>query len=266
LFYYLIINVLVSACTMVVVLSIWERTHPLTTDGVLPFSLAKPTLIPTFTPGGGIGQTTADTTEGPTTGDTTTPNPFPESAQTMQEYKVESGDTLGAIAARFGVSVQAIIEANDLSDPDRLESGQVLMIPVPAGTPEGTPTQTPFLSEETGTPPASTTPLPPSGEAKVVIEIVVGAGDLGSERVRLSRLGPGEISLAGWKLVEEGGKVFTFPQLTLFEGGAVDLYTKRGQLTPVILYWGLDEPVWESGEKVTLLDSQGKAHATYLVP
>jgi hypothetical protein len=67
-------------------------------------------------------------------------------------------------------------------------------------------------------------------------------------------------------LVEEGGKVFTFPQLTLFEGGAVDLYTKDGQLTPVILFWGLDKPVWESGEKVTLLDSQGKVHATYLVP
>jgi len=262
LFYYLIINVLVSACTMVVVLSIWERTHPLTPDGVLPFSLAKPTLIPSFTPGSGINEVPADTTGGSTTTNPSTPEP----AQTMQEYKVESGDTLGAIAARFGVSVQAIIEANDITDPDRLEPGQVLKIPVPAESPEENPSQTPFLSAETGTPPASTTPLPPNGEAKVVIEMVVGAGDLDSERVRLSRLGPGEISLAGWKLVEEGGKVFTFPQLTLFEGGAVDLYTKPGQLTPVILYWGLDKPVWESGEKVTLLDSQGKAHATYLVP
>ena len=261
-FYYLIINVLVSACTVVVVLSIWERTHPQSPDGILPFFFSRPTLTPTFSPGSGTENLTTDTTGEVTTTNLSTPEPSP----TMLEYKVQSGDTLGAIAARFGVSVQAITEVNDITDPDHLEVGQVLIIPVPAESPGENPPQTPEQTTETGTPAASKTPLTPGGEAKVVIEMVVGAGDLDSERLRFSRIGPGEISLAGWKLVEEGGKVFTFPQLTLFEGGAVDLYTKSGQLTPVILYWGLDSPVWESGEKVTLLDSQGKEQATYLVP
>lgn len=247
---------------MVVVLSIWERTHPQSPDGILPFFLSRPTLIATYTPGGRTDNLTTDTTGGATTTTPATPAP----SQTVLEYKVQSGDTLGEIAARFGVGVQAIMEVNDITDPDRLEAGQVLIIPVPAEAPGENPTQTPYQTTETGTSTASKTPLPPGGEAKVVIEMVVGAGDLDSERVRLGRVGQGEISLAGWKLVEEGGKFFTFPQLTLFEGGAVDLYTKSGQLTPVILYWGLDSPVWESGEKVTLLDSQGKEQATYLVP
>jgi len=44
----------------------------------------------------------------------------------------------------------------------------------------------------------------------VIIESVIGAGDLASERVMLKRSGPGELSLAGWSLVEENGKAFTF--------------------------------------------------------
>ncbi len=261
LFYYLMINVLVSACTMVVVLSIWERTHPLSPGGILPFLLGKPNNILTLTPGSGTNELTTVTTSSVTTSNSTTPGP----TQTMLEYRVEAGDTLGAIAERFGASVREITDANNISDPDQLEVGQILKIPVYTETSNEKPTQTPS-STEMGTPPASLSPSPPSGEAKVIIEMVVGAGDLNSERVRLGRLGPGEISLAGWKLAEEGGEVFTFPQLTLFEGGAVDLYTKEGQLTPVILYWGLDKAVWASGEKVTLLDSQGRAHATFVVP
>jgi LysM repeat protein len=44
-------------------------------------------------------------------------------------YTAARGDTLTSIAARFGVSVQAIIAANQLADPDHLAQGQVLRIP-----------------------------------------------------------------------------------------------------------------------------------------
>lgn len=46
-----------------------------------------------------------------------------------QIYVVQSGDVLGAIATRFGVSIRAIMQANDLTDPDQLSVGQRLIIP-----------------------------------------------------------------------------------------------------------------------------------------
>jgi LysM repeat protein len=44
-------------------------------------------------------------------------------------YIVQPGDTLYAIALRFGITVQAIIDANELPNPDRLDVGQQLIIP-----------------------------------------------------------------------------------------------------------------------------------------
>ena len=41
-----------------------------------------------------------------------------------------SGDTLDAIARRFGVSLSKLIEANDIEDPSLIFSGQVLVIPI----------------------------------------------------------------------------------------------------------------------------------------
>jgi LysM repeat protein len=47
----------------------------------------------------------------------------------MIMYKVRAGDTLGKIARRFGVPVEAIIVMNRLANPDRLRVGQALEIP-----------------------------------------------------------------------------------------------------------------------------------------
>lgn len=46
-----------------------------------------------------------------------------------QVYVVVSGDTLSAIAARFGTSLDALVAANGLSDPNALQVGQTLNIP-----------------------------------------------------------------------------------------------------------------------------------------
>lgn len=47
------------------------------------------------------------------------------------EYVVRPGDTLSGIAARFDVTVDAIVDENRLNDPDDLRDGDVLMIPSP---------------------------------------------------------------------------------------------------------------------------------------
>ncbi len=44
-------------------------------------------------------------------------------------YTVQPGDTIGLIAVQFGVTINAIIEANGLTNPDRIDIGQELIIP-----------------------------------------------------------------------------------------------------------------------------------------
>ena len=44
-------------------------------------------------------------------------------------YKVKGGDTLGSIAARFGVTVKALKAANGITDASLIRPGQVLEIP-----------------------------------------------------------------------------------------------------------------------------------------
>src|SRR5437879_2344331 len=47
----------------------------------------------------------------------------------MTNYVVRAGDTLSAIAARFGTTVQAIVSANQIVNPDMISVGQQLLIP-----------------------------------------------------------------------------------------------------------------------------------------
>lgn len=45
------------------------------------------------------------------------------------EYTVKSGDTMSAIARRYGVSVNVIAEFNGIENVDRIREGQTLVIP-----------------------------------------------------------------------------------------------------------------------------------------
>lgn len=56
---------------------------------------------------------------------TVTPEPTP----TFRRYVIVPGDTLSRIAARFGTSVRAIIDLNNISNPNRILYGQVIRIP-----------------------------------------------------------------------------------------------------------------------------------------
>lgn len=76
------------------------------------------------------------------------PSPAPEPEQSIQEYRVQPGDSLNAIASRFGTSTQALQEFNGISNPNLIRVGQLIRIPVagasaPAPTPEPTPAPTP---------------------------------------------------------------------------------------------------------------------------
>jgi LysM repeat protein len=66
-------------------------------------------------------------------------------------YTVVSGDTLARIAQRFGTTVQAIVTANGIANPNLIFPGQVLNIPGATGTPGGA-NPTPIPSPGGGVP------------------------------------------------------------------------------------------------------------------
>ncbi len=47
----------------------------------------------------------------------------------QQEYEIESGDTLSAIAAKNGTTVEALMKANGITDPNMIAAGAKLIIP-----------------------------------------------------------------------------------------------------------------------------------------
>lgn len=58
------------------------------------------------------------------------PHAIPSLRTDPDLYAVKSGDTLGQIANIYGVSIELIAQANDMLNPNVLEVGQVLTIPV----------------------------------------------------------------------------------------------------------------------------------------
>lgn len=63
-------------------------------------------------------------------------SPTPDAARTLptprqdtEQHIVQPGDTLGSIAEQYNVSLQSLMEANNISDPDTLEVGTTLVIP-----------------------------------------------------------------------------------------------------------------------------------------
>ena len=107
----------------------------------------------------------------------TLPNPLPNPvivgpAQVPGDtttYTVQENDSLSAIAAQFGVTVEAIMEANGITDPTALAVGQVLTIPGVSEEPTVAVAETPA---PTSAPPAATEEPPPpsSGDVYVVQE------------------------------------------------------------------------------------------------
>ena len=112
----------------------------LQTPQTLP-GLATPTGAPgeQATPGQTTPAEPGD--EQPTVAPTATPTPEPTVRTEEIVYVVVRGDTLGEIAKRFGVTVEAIAQANDIANVNRLEVGQQLLIPPPGANvqPDGTP-------------------------------------------------------------------------------------------------------------------------------
>lgn len=64
---------------------------------------------------------------------TATPQLLPTPTPTGR-YTVQAGDTLSGIARTFDVSVDELVAANDIDNPNNISVGQELQIPTPASS------------------------------------------------------------------------------------------------------------------------------------
>jgi LysM repeat protein len=85
---------------------------------------------------------------------------------------VQSGDTLVAIATRFGVDLQELARVNNISDPANIEVGRVLIIPSGSPQPTATAQPTPTL-----TPTRTATPSPTPQAGACTDPYIVQSGD-----------------------------------------------------------------------------------------
>ena len=246
LFYYLFLNIIVSAATILIVLNIWDRTHS-STETITPQPISLlPTVIASAIP------------------PTVTPTPTPNLV--LQPYEVGAGETLSEIALLFDTSVDQLLEINNLSDPDELTTGMILAVPVSNSNPEenvdnvqeGSPSESELILTSTSP------PMPESGKVKIVT--IVGVDDLATEHLQIQSVNPEALSLEGWQLETNDGQVYIFPKITLFEYGAVDLYSRAGINSVVALYWGRSTPVFQSGDQAVIYDAEGNVQAVYSIP
>lgn len=78
------------------------------------------------------------------------------------QYDIEPGDTLSAIAARYGTTVQAIAQLNGISDPNMIQAGARIRIPK-GGAQTPPPTTQPVAP-----------PIAPSGQGVVIPDVLHG--------------------------------------------------------------------------------------------
>ncbi len=194
-------------------------------------------------------------------------------------HVVESGDLIGRLAEDYSVSLDDIIAANELIDPefdpDFIFVGQELVMPVcgldavQAGiadvTPTATETLTPTPTRIIPTAIATATPSI-TGNIEVVIARVLFAGDITQESVDILNLG-GTVDLEGWVLRDpEDDEEFEFPAVRIFPDGLVTVYTGDGENTASELYWGLNAATWEGGDTVQLYDADGELQSEFTLP
>jgi LysM repeat protein len=265
-----LISTLITLLLVLVILPAFGSTSPITRP--------SPTTV-------ALG---AGTVEAPST-------PSPTPGAEVITHEVVSGDTISGLAQQYDVPEQDIIAANELANPNLLQVGMRLIIPVagllPATatfTPAPTATDTPLpfdppsagmtataeatsgVIEATAEPPGTgTTPVsvPEDGDLQIEITEIIGVGRSEQERVVITNNGQRLADMQGWALSDADGNVYEFPNFRLWAEGSVTVHTRIGQdgSPPANFYWGKLGAIWTAGEVATLRDEAGQVVSTYTV-
>jgi LysM repeat protein len=127
---------------------IFSRLGIMILSGRQPTPTATRTPKPTFTPSELVAATPPSPPETAPTAE-----PTPASSPAPITHVVQPGETLSEIARMYGVTVEAVVEANNLDNPNAIREGQVLLIPsstAPAPTEEATRQPVPTPSSSVG--------------------------------------------------------------------------------------------------------------------
>ncbi len=164
----------------------------------------------------------------------------PTDTDETEIYVVESGDSLLAIAARFSLTLDTLMQANDLTDPDFVYVGQHLVIPASQNV--------------VGAPADSAAGLAQQG-LQLRIE---NAGELATESVQVVNDSDAAVNLQGWTLSRDDGPSYTFGSAPLFPGSGIRLYTGAGQDNSLNRYWGRSSSAWIAGSTAVLRNPGGE--------
>lgn len=110
------------------------------------------------------------------------------------------------------------------------------------------------------------TELPPLTQKTIEIQSVYMPGEINYEKLSLKNVGQVPIDMTDWVLSNGSQEKFTFPTLTIYPNGAVDVYSIAGVNTAVELFWNASEAVWKPGGKAVLLDRNGKERSRFVIP
>ena len=243
----IVLNALISLAIALAVAWVFDARRPDPEELAARFTpVAAPQSAATFTP---TAQPAASTT-GSAPSDATAPTAAPVLVTGESEaYVVQTGDSLSAIADRFGVSIAAIVAANDLANPDFVFLGQRLVIPQ-SGEPSADTPATPAASVSEG----------------IRLSVIDGGGELTRESISVVNDSDLAVNLQGWKLEREGGLAYTFGNMLLFPGSGVLVYTGSGTDTSVAVYWNQTGAVWQPGAQARLVNPQGAEVARLAAP
>jgi LysM repeat protein len=143
-----------------------------------PTATSAPTEAPTDAPTATRAPTaTSAPTEAPTDAPTATSAPTAAEAAFV-EHVVQPGDILFTIAQRYGVTVEEILAANVINNPESLTVGDVIRIPRAATAPpasDATAAPTPAAGAATPVPAVNEGATPAGGQ---FVEYVVQPGDI----------------------------------------------------------------------------------------
>ena len=115
LLFYLALNVVVSACTVLGVLFAWDQL-----SGPMPRDLL-PKVLKSISPEATATQPAANASE---------PEILPTPTEEFLIYQVKEGDTFESIAEAYEIHVEDLIAVNGFTRSQPLGEGEVLRIPV----------------------------------------------------------------------------------------------------------------------------------------
>jgi LysM repeat protein len=247
LLFVVLLNSLVSLVIAIVVVWVAELRRPDLEELAVRYTPPPVVMIATSTP---ETVTLQPETQPTPSVETVVPTPTTPSAEAGEPeiYVVQQGDSLFGIALRYNLTVQQLMDANNLTNPDFVFSGQQLQIP--AGT----------------TPPAAANPTPANSPGSGLTLRVEQPGTLAEEHVLIVNESNSAVNLQGWTLGKVNGPVYALGDLPLFPGGSVRIHTESGDDDSLNLYWDLANPVWESGAVARLFNQDGREVVSYTVP